>query len=306
MLESLRSHLLEVSQVWAVKIGTSALTIFAILAGAKIIHIVLKRLTHWLLRPRDGKRDTEVQQRRRQTLQPLLVEIQRYVLYALVAVLILSHFGVDAAAIFASVGVVGIALGFGAQNLVKDMIAGFFLLFDGIVAVGDVIRIDDRTTGTVEAVGLRNAQVRDFSGLLWMIPNGDLRQFGNFNRGWMRAVVLLDLAYDTDVPKAMAIAKDVGEAWASANEEKVLEPPDVHALMGMTQTSVSIRLVIKVKPGEHWPAERALRLMVKDAFEAAGIEAPYPRQVILGPGAHALDPRELRSPGANEKGKQSA
>ncbi|AKU91269.1 mechanosensitive ion channel family protein [Vulgatibacter incomptus] len=281
MFESLRAYATEAWDLHAVRFAFSFLSIVGILAGAKVIQSILARLTAWALRPRSGKWDLAAAQRRAQTLLPLLVEIERYLLYTAVAVAILARFGIDTAAIFASVGVVGVALGFGAQNLVKDMIAGFFLLFDGLVAVGDVIKIDDKTTGTVEAVGLRNTQVRDFSGLLWMIPNGDLRQFGNLNRGWMRAVVILEVAYEADVPKAMELARQAGETWAAANPEKVIEPPEVHALLGMAQASLSLRLVMKVKPNEQWPAERALRLMVKDRFVAEGIELPYPRHVLL-------------------------
>ncbi len=313
MLEWLSRHLAEAWELHAVKLLVTGLSVIAILVAAKVIQKILARLTAWLLRPRNGNRDMALQQRRAQTLLPLMIEIERYLIYTLVAVVILARFGVDTAAIFASVGVLGIALGFGAQNLVKDMIAGFFLLFDGIVAVGDVIKIDDNTVGTVEAVGLRNAQVRDFSGLLWMIPNGDLRQFGNFNRDWMRAVVLLEVAYDADVPKAMQLAREAGEAWAAANQEKVIEPPEVQSLLGMSQASVTLRLVIKVRPGEQWPAERALRLMVRDRFTAAGIEAPYPRHVLLDRARRAeagaplpVEPAEPEAPALDGSPKQTA
>lgn len=291
MLESIRAQLDEFWRLQAPKVLHSVVTILVILIVAGIIHKLVGRLTAWILRPRNGKRDPVTQQRRIQTLLPLLVEIERYVIYALVGVMILAHFGIDTAAILASVGVVGIALGFGAQNLVKDMIAGFFLLFDGIIAVGDIIRIDEKTVGTVEAVGLRNTQVRDFTGMLWMIPNGDLRQFGNLNRGWMRAVVLIDVAYEADVAQAMMLAREVGEAWAAANREKVLEPPDVNALMAMSHAAVTLRLVIKVKPGEQWAAERALRLMIKDAYRDAKIQIPYPRHVLIGPQLAGVEER---------------
>lgn len=295
MQETISKFLTEAWDVHAVRVLASAVTIGAILLGAKVAQTVLAKLSGWLLRPRtNGRKDPAIQQRRLDTLLPLLVEIERYVIYTIAGVAILATCGVDTAAIFASVGVLGIALGFGAQNLVKDMIAGFFLLFDGLVAVGDVIKIDDKTAGTVEAVGLRNTQVRDFSGLLWMIPNGDLRQFGNFNRGWMRAVVLLETAWDADVPKAMEVAREAGESWAAANQEKVLEPPEVQALLGMSHAGVSLRLVLKVLPGEQWAAERALRLMVKDRFEKAGIQMAYPRHVLLE-GARAAA-TELPSP----------
>lgn len=295
MTDSISKILAEAWDLHAVRVLLALATIGAILVGAKVLQTVLAKLSGWLLRPRNGRKDQALQQRRLDTFLPLLVEIERYLIYTAAAVAILATCGVDAAAIVASVGVLGIALGFGAQNLVKDMIAGFFLLFDGMVAVGDVIKIDDKTAGTVEAVGIRNTQVRDFSGLLWMIPNGDLRQFGNFNRGWMRAVVLLDVAYDSDVPKAMELAREAGEAWAAANQEKVLERPEVQALMGMSHAGVGLRLVLKVLPGEQWGAERALRLMVKDRFEAAGVEMAYPRHVLLE-GSRHLPPGEAATP----------
>jgi len=289
MPEPFAKLLTDAWHVHAVRVLVALVTIGAILLGAKVVQTLLAKLSGWLLRPRSNRKDAALQQRRMDTLLPLLVEIERYLVYTIAVVAILATCGVDTAAIFASVGVLGIALGFGAQNLIKDMIAGFFLLFDGLVAVGDVIKIDDTTAGTVEAVGLRNTQVRDFSGLLWMIPNGDLRQFGNFNRGWMRAVVPLEVAYDADVPKAMELARKAGEAWAAANQEKVLEPPEVQALLGMSHLGVTLRLVLKVMPGEQWGAERALRLMVKDRFEAAGVEMAYPRHVLLD-GSHAKAP----------------
>lgn len=263
--------------------------IVAILILGKLLHSLVSRITRRILQPREGSKDYAAQLRRAQTLKPLLLEIERYTIYFLVAVTILAQVGIDTGAILASVGVVGIALGFGAQNLVKDMIAGFFLLFDGLVAAGDIVKIDDNTAGTVEAVGLRNTQVRDFSGLLWIIPNGDLRQFGNFNKGWMRAVVPIQLAFEEDVEYARATILQVAEGWVTENEEKVLEPPEVQGLMAIGDTSMGLRLVIKMKAMEQWAAERELRARIKKAFDEKGIEIPYPRRVVYE------KPRESRS-----------
>lgn len=254
--------------------------IVAILIAGKLLHALVSRLTRRILKPREGSKDYAIQLRRAQTLKPLLLEIERYVIYFLVAVTVLAQVGIDTGAILASVGVVGIALGFGAQNLVKDMIAGFFLLFDGLVAAGDIVKVDDNTVGAVEAVGLRNTQVRDFSGLLWIIPNGDLRQFGNFNRGWMRAVVPIQLAFEEDVEHAKATVLEVAEAWALENKDLVLEPPEVQGLMAIGDTSMGLRLVVKMKAMEQWAAERELRARIKHAFDGKGIEIPYPRRVV--------------------------
>lgn len=254
--------------------------IAAVLILGKLFHTLVSRITRRVLQPREGSKDYATQLRRAQTLKPLLLEIERYTIYFLVAVTILAQVGIDTGAILASVGVVGIAVGFGAQNLVKDMIAGFFLLFDGLVAAGDIVKIDDNTAGTVEAVGLRNTQVRDFSGLLWIIPNGDLRQFGNFNRGWMRAVVPIQLAFEEDVEYARATILEVAEGWCAENADKVLEPPEVQGLMAIGDTSMGLRLVIKLKAMEQWAAERELRVRIKRAFDEKGIEIPYPRRVI--------------------------
>jgi len=286
MPESLGEVLASYWNLYAVRALQTLVTIVVVLVAAKVLQSVATRLTSRFLRPREGSKDYATQLRRSQTLLPLLLETERYVIYFLAVVTILAQFGIDTGAILASVGVVGIAVGFGAQNLVKDVISGFFLLFDGLIAVGDVVKIDADTAGAVEAVGLRNTQIRDFSGLLWIVPNGDLRQFGNFNRGWMRAVVPVDIAKESDVSRARQILLAVGEQWAKENPHLVIEPPEVHGLMALGETSMRLRLVIKVQPMQQWAAERELLARIKKAFDENGIEIPYPRRVIVQPAAN--------------------
>lgn len=257
------------------------ITVAAVVIAARILRVVSRRITQGIFRPRPGAADHDVQVRRALTMLPLILEVERYVIYFVAAVTVLAQLGVDTGAILASVGVVGLAVGFGAQNLVKDVISGFFLLFDGLVAVGDVVKLHDGTGGAVEAVGLRNTQLRDYSGLLWIVPNGELRQFGNFNRGWTRALVEVGIAYEADVRRAMAAVLETAAAWAAENADKVLEPPEVQALMGLGPSEVSLRLVIKLRAMEHWVAERELRLRLKEAFDRAGVEIPYPRRVLI-------------------------
>jgi len=281
MFESLGVAAADYWDLYALRLLQGLFTIVVVLALAKVVRSLARRLTERILRPREGSRDYALQVRRAQTLLPLTLEVERYIVYFLAAATILAQMGIDTGAILASVGVVGLALGFGAQNLVKDVISGFFLLFDGLIAVGDVVKINDSTSGSVEAVGLRNTQVRDFSGLLWIVPNGDLRQFGNFNRGWTRAIVPVDIAKEADFQRACAAIREVAEAWCAENRDKVLEPPEVQALMALSDQSMQVRLVVKVKAMEHWAAERVLRARIKQALDERGIEMPYPRRVLI-------------------------
>ena len=282
MFESLGVAAADYWDLYALRVVQAIVTIIAVLIGAKILRTVAMRITQRILKPREGARDYALQLRRAQTLLPLMLEVERYVIYFVAVATILAQLGIDTGALLASVGVVGIALGFGAQNLVKDVISGFFLLFDGLIAVGDVVKINDATAGAVEAVGLRNTQLRDFSGLLWIVPNGDLRQFGNFNRGWTRAIVLVDIAKEADVAAARAAIIDVAQGWIAENQEKVLEPPEVQGLMALSDQSMQLRLVVKVQAMQHWPAERELRARIKRALDERGIEIPYPRRVVIG------------------------
>lgn len=281
MFEKLGLTAADIWDLYAIRFLQAAATIVAVLIGAKILRTIAAGVTERILKPREGSRDHAMQVRRAQTLIPLLLDIERYLIYFVATVTILAQLGIDTGAILASVGVVGLAVGFGAQNLVKDVISGFFLLFDGLIAVGDVVTVNDKTSGSVEAVGLRSTQLRDYSGLLWIIPNGDLRQFGNFNRGWTRAVVPVQVAYDTDLDRARETMLEVGGAWAAENADKVLEAPEVQSLMSLADSGVGLRLVIKVKAMEHWAAERELRRRLKLAFDGTGIEIPYPTRVMI-------------------------
>lgn len=213
------------------------------------------------------------------TIAPLLKSLLKYSTIFVAGVLVLRAMGVDPTPIIAGAGVIGLAVGFGAQTLVKDVIAGFFLLFEGVIAVGDVITFG-ASGGVVEEVGLRVTKYRTFSGELWVIPNGEIRAFGNFNRQWTRAVVPVGVAYEQDVGKAMRILEEVGKQWAEERRDIVLEEPEVQGILAFDDSSISLRLVVKVRPLQHWVAERQLRCRIKEAFDREGIEIPFPRRVI--------------------------
>lgn len=213
------------------------------------------------------------------TVVPLTQSLFRYVILVFGIVLIMRAVGVDYKAIIAGAGVAGLAIGFGAQTLVKDFISGFFTLFEGAIAAGDYI-VTSNLEGTVEKIGLRVTQIRAFDGTLWTVPNGELTSFGNRSRDFMRAIVLFDLAYEQNVDIGMAVAARAAEEWYTKNQGRCLDKPEVQGLLNFGDSGVQIRVVCKVKPGEQWAVERELRQEIKKAFDAQGIEIPFPRRLI--------------------------
>jgi len=213
------------------------------------------------------------------TIAPLLKNLLKYCIIFVAGVVVLRVLGVDPTPIIAGAGVVGLAVGFGAQTLVKDVISGFFLLFEGLIAVGDVISFGN-SAGVVEEVGLRVTKYRTFTGELWVIPNGEIRAFGNSNRQWMRAVVVVGVAYEQDISNAMRVLDEVGKAWAEEHRGIVLEPPQVQGILSFDESSIALRLAIKVKPSQQVAAELELRRRIKEAFDREGVEIPIPQSVF--------------------------
>ncbi|MFW6087854.1 MAG: mechanosensitive ion channel family protein, partial [Myxococcota bacterium] len=183
-------------------------------------------------------------------------------------------------AVLAGAGVLGLAIGFGAQSLVKDIISGFFLIFDDALGEGDIANVGGEVTGVIESVGLRITKVRALDGQLWYIQNGEIQRVGNYSRTWTRALVTVGLAYEQDVAKGLRVLQEVGDTYAAENPDLVLEPPEAQGVLGLDDSSVGVRLVVKVTAGNHWAAERDLRKRVKEAFDAAGVEIPFPRHVV--------------------------
>jgi moderate conductance mechanosensitive channel len=237
----------------------------------KVFNIPLEEARAWRKRIALGEKG--------KTVAPLLKSVLKYCTIFVAGVLVLRVLGVDPTPIIAGAGVVGLAVGFGAQTLVKDVIAGFFLLFEGLIAVGDAVSFGN-SSGVVEEVGLRVTKYRTFSGELWVIPNGEIRAFGNSNRQWMRAVVAVGVAYEQDVGKAMRVLEEVGKAWAAERRDIVLEPPQVQGILSFDESAVTLRLVVKVRSAQQATAEWELRRRIKEAFDREGVEIPLPRRVL--------------------------
>lgn len=198
-------------------------------------------------------------------------------IFTVATFLVLDEFGVNLAPLLAGAGVLGIALGFGAQALVRDFLAGIFIITEDQFGVGDIITIDQEVGGTVEAMSLRTTRLRAVDGTVWHIPNGEIRRVGNQSQHWSRALLDIKVAYDTPIDLAEAVIKRVADEFAAV-EDDILDEPTVWGVEALEASGIVIRLVLKTTPSEQWRISRELRRRIKDAFDAEGIEIPFPQQ----------------------------
>ena len=201
----------------------------------------------------------------------------------IVAVLILlsTAFGFNLGPLLAGAGILGVAIGFGAQGLVSDFIAGIFMLAEDQFGVGDIVDVGD-AAGVVEGVSLRTTRVRDVTGTLWHVPNGQIARVGNMSQEWARALLDVGVAYGTDIDAAseliLTIASDMSQE--AEYEEIFLDEPEIWGVENLGNDSVDIRLVIKTQPGQQWAIARELRRRIKNAFDAAEVEIPFPQRTV--------------------------
>jgi small conductance mechanosensitive channel len=210
---------------------------------------------------------------RAKTLGDVLQSVASFVIWGIAAVTVLGELSISLGPLLASAGIAGVALGFGAQSLVKDVLSGFFMLVEDQYGVGDIIDVGE-ATGTVEAVSLRTTRIRDVNGTVWHVPNGIVQRVGNMSQQWARALLDLNVDYDTDIDRAMQVIKDTADAlWnEDAWREAILEPPEVWGVERLAPEAIQVRLVIKTKPAEQFRVMRELRARLLRAFEAQDIE----------------------------------
>lgn len=202
---------------------------------------------------------------RMRTLASLVSSLLRWAVGFVAVVIILRELGVDVLPLVVSAGVLGLAIGFGAQALIRDVITGFFLLFEGLLHVGDVVQIG-ATTGTVESIGLRITTIRTDDGALRVVPNGQITEFANYSAGGARATVDVPIARDVPVEQALAVLTDVGAAWAKESGA-ALDRSAVLGIMGFSGGEVILRLSVRVEPEHRLAAEIELRRRIKVAFD---------------------------------------
>jgi small conductance mechanosensitive channel len=218
---------------------------------------------------------------RSKTIGDLFKSIVTGILVAIIGTMMLSEVGVDIAPIIASAGIIGIALGFGAQSLVKDFLSGVFMIVEDQYGVGDVIDVGE-ATGTVEAVTLRVTRLRDLNGTVWYVPNGEILRVGNMSQNWSRAVVDVSVAYSEDLNRVKRVLSEIAhDLWDDEDwRELIIEEPEVTGVEMLAADSVNLRVMIKTLPMEQWAVARELRQRIKGRFDHEGIEIPFAQRVV--------------------------
>lgn len=226
---------------------------------------------------RQSKMRFSLDEKKSKTMGAVLKSILKYSVYFFGIFIIMEMlFGIQGLT-FASIG--GVAIGFGAQNLVKDIINGFFILFEDQYAVGDYVSIQEKN-GIVESIELRITRIRDFNGDLHIIPNGSIREVTNHSRGNIRILIDIDIANDENVDKAILVIKEVCNKFKEENEN-IVDGPNVLGIVQLKETATTIRIVGKTKPMTQWDIEMELRKRIKDVLDKENISRPYPRIRIL-------------------------
>lgn len=254
----------------------------AVIIGLSWILVYLSRFVFrglFLKRAKIPQARTELS-RKLNTFLPLAQSVVTYLVAFFALILILREAGVDATAILAGAGVVGIAVGFGAQTLIRDILTGLFLVFEDSLSVGDTVQIGD-VTGTVEEIGLRITRIRTISGALVTIPNGEISRITNYNRGFGQAVVEVNVAYEADIDKAVEVLQRAVSEYRILHPDLLLEEPVVQRIIRLENSGVVLRVLARVPPQRRWEVERDLLYHIKKAFDSESIEIPYPKYIII-------------------------
>ncbi len=232
--------------------------------------------------------------RRVETVAALIRSIASATVWTIAVLMALSELGLNLGPLIAGAGILGVAVGFGAQNLVRDFLSGIFMLMEDQYGVGDVIDAGS-AIGTVESISLRTTRLRDVNGTVWHLPNGHIERIGNRSQQWSRAVLDVDVSYQTDIAHATEVIKATAQAMCEDPEfsDSVLGEPEVWGVENLGMNSVTIRLVLKTAPHDQLRVTRELRARIKDAFDKEGIEIPFAQRTVWhrGDGAVAVLPR---------------
>ncbi|MGE0100053.1 MAG: mechanosensitive ion channel family protein [Hydrogenophaga sp.] len=277
-------NFIDIASRWWISLGGAAASltrIVVIILAAWLLVIVLQRAVRTLRERIANRMDDREAVKRAQTLGRVFRYLVAVVVSLVAGMLVLAELGVSVAPILGAAGVVGLAVGFGAQSLVKDYFTGFFLLLENQIRQGDVIRIGDHA-GSVEEVTLRYVQLRDYDGNVHYVPNGTISTVINMSRGFSNAVMDIGVAYRENVDEVMQVMRDVAAQMREQPDYlgKILADLEIAGVDSWGDSAVVIRCRFRTLPLEQWGVKREYLRRLKAAFDAKGIEIPFPHLTV--------------------------
>jgi small conductance mechanosensitive channel len=260
---------------------TSALRIVGVLVGAWVLIGVTQRAIRGLRIRIAARMDDREAVKRAETLGRVFRYMAAVIVSVLAGMLVLSELGVSVAPILGAAGVVGLAVGFGAQSLVKDFFTGFFLLLENQIRQGDVVKLGEHA-GFVEEVTLRYVQLRDYDGNVHFVPNGSISTVVNMSRGFAQAVMDVGVGYGADLDRAMTVMQEVAAELRRdpLHGERILADLEMAGVESWGDSSVVLRARFQVAPLQQWAVRREYLRRLKKAFDDAGIEIPFPQMTL--------------------------
>lgn len=289
------STLLEVLRENLVPVVLILVVAFVLLRASRIfVHGVVKALMDREATEGTAQELSAVELKKRMdTLDSLGGNVIRFFIVIIAGLMILRAFGLDIGPAIAGLGVVGVAVGFGAQHLVRDYLNGALILIENQFSKGDVIRVAN-VSGTVEDFSLRRTTLRDLDGVVHTVPNGEIQVASNLTRVWARINQDVTVAYGTDIDKATAVVDEVGKAMASDPnwKRRILEAPTVDRIAALGEYGVTIKILGTVRAPDQWAAAGELRKRLLAAFKEHGIEIPRPQRVVLAREPGSLSPAD--------------
>ena len=253
--------------------------ILLVILGGKLVLDLISRMTARQIKKSEDM--PEMQARRVQTMMTMTRSTFRYIVYGICALMILAQLGFGNAInnLLLSAGIGSLALGIGAQSLIKDVVTGFFMMFEKQFSVGDYVKLDD-VEGTVTATAMRVTYLKNFAGQQIIIPNGSIGRVINYSRTDSLAKITVGTPYEADTRQVMEVLDQAVKAYAEEVKDILVEQPKIQGITDLADSSVNITVVCRTLPCRHWEVERGLRLAVKEALDEAGIRIPYPQQDI--------------------------
>jgi small-conductance mechanosensitive channel len=259
----------------------TVVSVFAQLIGIFIVYAIVKKIGNRIILKSFTKLQVQrdMHPGRTKTLEKLTINVFTYFLVFILVTIVIGIFDYDIAPLIAGAGIIGLAIAFGAQGLVSDVVTGFLILLERQIDVDDYVTMAG-VDGIVEEVGLRTTKLRGFDGTVYFIPNRQISNVSNHSRGNMRALVDISISYDQNIDEAMKILQKVCDQVAR-EDEAIKEGPDVVGVQGFGASDVVIRIIAKTENMSQWEVERKLRKALKEALDENGIEIPFPHQVNI-------------------------